>query len=144
MAYIDGACYFNIGAKETKINEAKIYDKNGFLLKTISLTPVEIIYENYERITGMLDPSVRGKARPAKILISGHMNLGRCIYFISIKGQVMKFQNYLGPSDLEGLVQYQLDRKFGHKMDYQWILEQDIPIDDIYARIRKRSFLPFK
>lgn len=135
MSIIKNSSYYiPVNKRETGIHKAIIYDVDGNQLKEVPLLISEYYYSSSYRIDKMLDPTYVGKARPAKVVIRYHIKLGKTIYLFDKNDNVIGYQRYDGPFDLEGLVDHQLHHGYSIKVDYEWMLENNIPVIDSYSR----------
>lgn len=129
---IPTASYY-VTKRDKEIRKAIIYDRDGNELREVPLDPLEFNYSAVGRIDKMLDPEFDGKARPKKIVVGYHIKLGRTIFFFDKNGNSIAYQAYQGPLDLAGLVRSQREGQYSIRVDYQWILENDVPVSDEYS-----------
>ena len=128
---IPGACY---AIKKTDYTEhlMMIYDMDGNILRNIPLSPEQYYFGDFRNLAGkLIDPTVIHKARPTLINIETNEKMGKIIQFLDKHNNTIMYQTYSGPVDLYGLIQYQkqrTDRIIGFGVDYQWILENNVPI----------------
>lgn len=137
MSVIKNASYYILfNNREASIHKAVIYDMDGNPLREILLLLSEYYYSSCPRIERMMDPSCVGKARPAKIVIGHHAEFGRTIYYYDKNNNLIASQSYDGPLDLGGLVHHQLrgkNHESSIKVDYDWMLTNNVPVVDSYS-----------
>ena len=137
MSIIKNSSYYiPINRNEPAVHKAIIYDVDGNQLNEIPLLLSEYYYSSSDRLDKMLDPACVGKARPAKVVIGYHIKLGRTIYLRDKNDNIIGYQRYDGPLDIAGLVDHQLHGKnyeYSLKVDYNWMLENNVPVTDSYS-----------
>ena len=132
--YIPNSCYYIMNNnKEKNIHQADMYDCDGNKLSEIPLEPPEYYHSSSIRLDELLDKNCVGKARPAIIKIGNHIKIGRTIFFVDKNGNTIRYQRYRGPLDLGGLCKHQRESDFGYRMDYDWIMENKITVEDNYG-----------
>ena len=138
---IPNACYYRIKliqntteTSEKKNSYAHIYSSDGLLIKSIALTEDEIYTEDYKRINAMLDPLSKNKLHSGKFVITGDNILGLypVLHVYDRNDIEIVSQRYNGPNSLEELVAYQKANKYAVKIDYEWALENKIPVINNY------------
>jgi hypothetical protein len=129
---ISTACYYVIDNGLVKLtHQAHFYDRDGNLLKTVPLEIMEYYSQKLIRLEEMIDPLFRHKARPVKIVYSLNSAQTRIISFYDKNGNVIDSQVCPdGPTNLIHLNDYFCHRRNARSYDFEWILEQNIPIYD--------------
>lgn len=118
---------------------ARFCDVDGNSLYRILISPSEYDQATISgRLDRLLDPKYIGRAHPANIMIDQrYFSLGRvatrAVYFRDKHNDIITYQSYNGPTDLTGLVKHQLNDKSACRVDYAWMLANNIPVIDCYS-----------
>lgn len=115
------------------------YNQNGEILHLESIKKDENITKQNNRFDKMLDPTA-GKLRPHSLVINNHTKIDRCLYAFDKKGQMITYQEYIGPSTLKELCNYQKLNPFAIQLDYDWILKnpKQVHLRDVYKIKNKK------
>lgn len=124
------ASYYNlINKREPETHVAVLYTISGEELIQIVLEKEEWWCSTVPRIDSLLDPNVSSKARPTDVAIHNHdIKRGRCAYFFDKNGNIVDHYSYDGPGDLVSLVHHLRKKTRTPKVDYDWVLANNIPL----------------
>ena len=125
----DASYYVLANKRYPEVHVATLYTVAGNEVIQITLNPEEWWRPTAPRIEQMLDPKVSSKAQPSIIIIhDGDMKRGRTVNFYDKNGNIIVEYPYDGVADLTTIVQHL--RKKAQKVDYDWVLANQVPVLD--------------
>lgn len=123
--------YVLINKREPETHVAILYTVSGNELIQIVLEKDEWWQSPVPRIDQLLDPKVSSKAQPSDIVIHDFdVKRGRTVNFHDKNGNIIAEYPYNGPSDLNSIGHHLRGKVFNEKVDYDWILANQVPIVD--------------
>ena len=125
------ASYYNlINKREPETHVAVLYTISGEELIQIVLEKEEWWCSTVPRIDSLLDPNVSSKARPTDVSIHNYdIKTGSMCLLLSIRTvTLLTTSAYDGPGDLVSLVHHLRKKTRTPKVDYDWVLANNIPL----------------